>query len=289
MTEYYCLVAGLVDYGFDADRKSLNYTALMEEIMNTVTKKDRAKIELLMGYYDIQNIINVAAGKTDRYTSLGSVSLEDVKRVSSYLTKAEAISEDDDKMELPQFIEIALKAILSREWAEENGVDTEQSLEQLLYKLYYEYIAKRDKGFVREWSETERNIRNITAAFKAKTLGVSPEKYLIGGGVVVENLTTNSAADFGLKAEIPYIDELISILSGDNILKKERDIDMMKLSIIESMNTFNYFNINVILGYFLKVAMIERWLALDPKVGHDIFERIVKNLSTMDFTEKIAE
>ncbi len=96
-------------------------------------------------------------------------------------------------------------------------------------------------------------------------------------------------ADFGLKGEVPYIEEMINILSGNNILKKERDADMLRLSIMEEMNTFNYFSIDVVLAYYLKIAMIDRWLALDKSEGKEIFETIVKSLSTKDFTEKIAE
>lgn len=290
MAEYYCLVAGLTDYGFDTDRKSLNYSALREEIMENITKKDRAKLALLMEFYDIQNIINFAAGKQDRYTNLGSLSLKQVEIITPLLTLSEKIDEDnDDKEKFPLFIEKALMAVTDQEWAEENNIDATLPLDILLYTLYYEYIEKKDKGFVRQWCELDKNIRNISAAHKARLIGGDISKYLIGEGEIVDAISTSNLSDFGLKGLFPLAEELILILSNENILKKESDLDMLRIKQIEVMNTFNYFNIDVVLGYYLKVAMIERWLALDPKLGKEFFEKLVKGLSTMDFTDKIAE
>lgn len=289
MAEYYCLVAGLTDYNFDVDRKSLNYSAIKEEIVENITRSDRGKLELLMGYYDIQNIINQAAGKGDRYTPLGSLDQETIKSVTPLLTRSQKVDEDEEKLKLPKFIDKTLKALTDEEWASESEIDTNIPLEALLFKFYYEYVERNDKGFVRDWCRIDRNIRNISAAYKARKMGIDVEKYLIGDDVVAEQLKNNSSADFGLKNEVSFVEELITILSNDNILKKESDLDMLRLTIIDEMNTFNYFNINVVLGYYLKIAMIERWLALDPKIGREIFEKIVKGLSSMDFTDKIAD
>lgn len=289
MAEYYCLVAGLTDFGFDADRKMLNYAAIKEEIIDTITRRDRSKLELLMGFYDIQNIVGQQAGRGERYTPLGSLSQETIRWITPLLTKERKRDEDEEQFPIPKFIEKALKAITDEEWAKENGIDNTIPLENLLFTFYYDYVERNDKGFVRDWCSADRNIRNITAAHKARTLGFNADKYLIGNNHVTEQLKTNNTPDFGLKNEVPFVEELITILSNDNILKKESDLDMLRVGIIEDMNTFNYFNINVILGYYLKIAMIERWLALDPKIGHELFEKIVKGLSTMDFTDKIAD
>lgn len=289
MAEYYCLVAGLTDYEFDADRKSLNYAALKEEIIETITRSDRAKLELLMGFYDIQNIINTAIGKSERYTTLGSLPLETIKWVTPFLTRTEKMNDDEDRLKLPAFVEKALKAVTDSEWAHDMGIDISVPLETILLKFYYEYVEKNDKGFVKEWCRVDRNIRNIAVAYKARAMGINAEKYLIGDDIVTQMLLSNNAADFGLKNEVPFIESLINILCEDNILKKERDLDMLRIDIVEEMNTFNYFNISVVLGYYLKISMIERWLALDPKIGHELFEKIVKNLSAKDFTEQIAE
>ena len=290
MAEYYCLVAGLTDYGFDADRKSLNYTALREEIMETITKKDRAKLELLMGFYDIQNIVQFLAGRQEMFTYLGNFSSEQITRIVNMLNLKDSAEDDyEESLKLPKYIQTVLDSILDTEWAEENEIDMTIPLDIRLYNSYYDYVSKKDKGFIKAWCNADCNIRNITAAYKARQMGQDITKYLIGKSVVNDIIAVNSSSDFGLKTEVPFVEELISILSNDNIMKKESDLDMLRIKLIDDMNTFNYFNINVILGYYLKIAMIERWLNLDSKFGKEVFEKIVRNLSKMDFTEKITE
>lgn len=289
MAEYYCLVSGLIDYNFDIDRKSLNYSAIKEEIMETINRRDRNKLELLMGFYDIQNIINEAAGKSERYTPLGCLTQDEVRILTPLLTRQSKLEDDDEVVKVPKFLEKLLRAMTDQEWATENEMDLTRGLDILLYTYYYDFVERNDKDFVRQWCRVDRNIRNISAAHKARSMGVNADKYLIGDDHITEQLKTNSSADFGLKIDVPFIENLLLILSNDNILKKERDLDELRLNIIEDMNTFNYFNISVVMGYYLKIAMIERWLALDPKMGREVFERIVKGLSTMDFTDKIAD
>ncbi len=291
MAQYYCLIAGLVDYGFDTDKKSLNWDSLREEIMDNVTKKDRAKLELLMGLYDVRNIIACAASSGEwRYSPMGTLSQKSVETITPLLTKSEQYDEEEhSELEMPSFIAKALKLITDSEWAEEQEIEVTDNLNTLLYTLYFEETERSGKGFVRDWSRVEQNIRNITAAFQSRKMGIEQSKYIIGTTPTSEQLKSDMSPDFGLKNEITYLEELINILSNNNILKKERDADLLRISLIDDMNTFNYFDISAVMGYYLKIALIDRWASLDPKEGQAIFEKIVKNLSTKDFTEKIAE
>lgn len=285
MTQYYCLISGLIDYGFDSDRKTLNYTAIRDELMSSITPKDLCKLERLMNFYDIANIVTATTESGGRFSQLGALDEESVATIANLLTSKEGFFRDEyPDLKIPKFIEIAL----DEEQIEARGIDPKQPLENLLYSLYFDEMVK-EKGFLGEYSLLELNIRNIAATVKSKSMGIDPNKYLIGGGYIVEQLLTSQSPDFGLKSDIPYIDDLMAILSSDNILKKERDLDMLRIAMIDEINTFNYFTIDAVMGYYMKIAMIERWLALDPEEGRAIFEKIVKNLSDMDFTDKIAE
>ncbi len=290
MAQYYCLVAGLVDYGFDADKKSLNWEAIRSEIMETLTKRDRALIEQLMGLYDVKNIVECVSQPDGwRYSPMGTISKKGIGEIAPLLSKSETYDPElHNEIVMPKFVAKALRIITDSEWAEEQGYTKDISLDTLLYSLYFETLSKT-KGFVAYWSKQECTIRNISAAFNARRLGVEQGRNLIGDGYIVQQLSTSIAPDFGLKGEIPYLEQLLTILAGDNIVKKERDMDMLRLSLIEERNLFSYFNVDTVLGYYLKIAMIDRWLALDATEGREIFEKIVKGLSTIDYSEKLAE
>lgn len=285
MAQYYCLISGLIDYGFDSDRKTLNFTAIREELMSSITEGDSLKMESLMNFYDIANIVAATSENGGRFSQLGALDEESVAIISKLLTSKEGFYRDEyPDLKMPKFIEIAL----DEEKVEARGINPKQPLENLLYTLYFNEMAS-ETGFLSEYSQLELNIRNIAATVKSKSMGLDPTKYLIGSSDVVEQLLSSQSPDFGLKSDIPYIDDLMAILSSDNILKKERDLDMLRISMIDEINTFNYFTIDTVMGYYMKIAMIERWLALDPEEGRTIFEKIVKSLSDMDFTDKIAE
>ena len=54
-----------------------------------------------------------------------------------------------------------------------------------------------------------RTLRNVAAVAVARTLDRAIDSVTVGGGDVVEQLHRSSAADFGLRGELAYIDAVI--------------------------------------------------------------------------------
>ena len=42
----------------------------------------------------------------------------------------------------------------------------------------------------------------------------------------------------------------------------------------DEINTFNYFAVDVLLGYLIKLIIVERWIALEPHRGREIFQQL---------------
>ena len=76
--QYYCLVAGLKEYTLDADVKGFDAPALIAEIREGVSKRDRRAIDLLYTYYDIENIISLRAGR-EQFSGLGHFSRQELE------------------------------------------------------------------------------------------------------------------------------------------------------------------------------------------------------------------
>ena len=135
----------------------------------------------------------------------------------------------------------------------------------------------------REWSEADRNLRNITAALTAREKGLTIAEYMVGDGEVVQQLSRSSAADFGLKGEITYIDSLIGALSdNENLLDKEHRMDMIRWGIAEEIATFDYFNIGFLLSYVVRLSLVHRWSRLDEQRGRELFSRLVASLGATE-------
>ena len=61
--DYYCLIAGLREYSLDAEKKGFDAPAIIAEIKEELSARDRRTVELFYTYYDIENIVSLRAGR----------------------------------------------------------------------------------------------------------------------------------------------------------------------------------------------------------------------------------
>ena len=215
-TEYYCLVAGLKEYSLDADTKGFDAKAIVGEILDGVSASDAAQVRLLYGYYDCENIASLRAGRS-AHNPLGN------------FTREELEEEVKAPKRLPSAVGRVLRAYADPEGEDAEEVDTAQRFETALFDAYYATCSRAKSRFLREWSEFDRTLRNVTAAVTARAAGRPVEEVTVGGGDVVEQLERSSAADFGLRGELPYIDAVIAAVNDEaNLVEKEHKIDLIR-------------------------------------------------------------
>ena len=263
---YYSLVAGLKEYTLDADTKGFDAREIVTEILEDLSAGDAAAVRLMYGYYDCENIIALRAGRT-AYNPLGNIARE------------ELADELSSPKSLPAAMARVVRAYAEPEGEDAEGLDMTRSFEKALLTAYYEECAKSDCRFLREWSEFDRTLRNVSAAAVARAAGRSIESATIGGGDVTDQLQRSSAADFGLRGEVAYIDAVISAVNDEqNLVEKEHKIDLIRWEQASELAGFDYFNINAILSYLAKINIVARWALLSPKRGREMFERIMAEL-----------
>lgn len=263
---YYSLVAGLREYALDADTKGFDAKEIVAEIMEELSAGDAASLHLMYGYYDCENIIALRAGRS-AYNPLGNLSREELAE--------ELIS----PKRLPEAMARVIRAYADAESEDAEGLDLSRSFEKALLTAYYEECAKSKCRFLREWSEFDRTLRNVSAAIVAREAGRSIDGVTIGGGDVVEQLQRSSAADFGLRGEVAYVDAVITAVNDEqNLVEKEHKIDLVRWEQASELASFDYFNINAILSYLAKINIVARWALLSPKRGREMFERIMAEL-----------
>lgn len=95
---------------------------------------------------------------------------------------------------------------------------------------------------------------------------------------MTQAIRKSNARDFGLNTELPFVDKLVQINENNSLLEREKAIDLLKWNYIDELNTFNYFSVEVILGFVIKLGMVERWLKLDKKTGEEMFHKLVRDL-----------
>ena len=275
---YYCLVASLREYTLEADKKGFDARAVIDEIREELNKSDRNALELFYGYYDIENIIGLKAGRS-RFNVLGNFSREELEQQLARPTA------------LPQYMAEVLRAYADPENEEAVGrVDLSLPLEHNLFTAYYKACAESGCGYLRAWAEFDRTLRNVCAAYAARRSDKDVDNVVVGGGVIAEALMRSSAADFGLKGELDYLDEVMAAVTDEqNLVEKERKIDRIRWSMSDELAEKDYFNINTILSYLSKLNIVQRWFSLDERVGRAMYDELIASLSGREVVSKAIE
>ena len=273
-TEYYSLVAGLREYALDADTKGFDARAIIAEILENVSRADARQVRLLYGYYDCENLISLRNGRT-AHNSLGNFTREELEQQLR------------DPRRLPPLVARVIRAYADPEGEDAEELDMNRPFEKTLMEAYYRQCDGAESRFLREWSLFDRTLRNVAAAVTARAAGRPVEETVVGDGVVVEQLSRSSAADFGLRGELPYIDAVIAAVNDEaNLLEKEHKIDLIRWNEAEELATFDYFNINTILSYLVRINIVARWTRLDEKRGREMLGRLLAQLDGKELINK---
>ncbi|MBR2962514.1 MAG: DUF2764 family protein [Alistipes sp.] len=272
---YYTLVAGFREYALDGDTKGFDIDEILLDIEETVSAADWQAVELLYTYYDCENLVGLRNGTT-AYNRLGRIAREEL----------------ENELQNPTLLSKELATVV-RAYTQPDGEDaeevaTERPFALSLFEAYYAKCSRSSSRLLRQWSEAERTLRNVVAALSARERGVAIENVVVGAGDTVDALRRSSAADFGLRGELQWIDTLITTLSDErNIIEKERKIDLIRWSIVDGLSEQDYFNINAVLAYLIKVNIVARWAQLDRKVGAEMFERLLADLNGKERINKL--
>lgn len=276
-TEYYYLVASLRDWSLDSDTKGFDVREILDEIMENLTTSDRRCVDLLYAYYDCENLIARRAGR-NRLNQLGRLSEEQLDEVLKERRYAL----------LPKHVAEVVKLYVEADDEDrDEDVHLDERFERAIFEAYYKDLATSKCKFLCAWGEFDRNLRNIAAAVAAREAGRAVRDVTVGGGDIVEQLARSSAADFGLRGELQYIDSVIAAVSDEkNIVEKERKIDAIRWAEAEDIAVFDSFTINYILSYLVKVNIVARWTLLSPEVGREMLNRLIAELDAKELVNK---
>lgn len=276
-TEYYYLVAGLREWTLDSDTKGFDVREILDEIFEELTTEDRKAVELLYAYYDCENLIARRA-KSNRLNQLGNLSAEQLDEV---------LIERHYSLLPKRVAEVVKLYVEASDEDRDEDIKLDERFERAIFEAYYAELADSKCKFLRGWGEFDRNLRNIAAAVAAREAGRTVRDVTVGGGEIVEQLARSSAADFGLRGELQYIDAVIAAVSDEkNIVEKERKIDAIRWSEAEEIVAFDFFNINYILSYLVKVNIVARWTMLSPEVGREMLDRLIADFDAKQLVNK---
>ena len=132
-------------------------------------------------------------------------------------------------------------------------------MDENLTREFYEDALKDDNRFLKEYYTFDLNVRNGKARFLNKAF----ERPLDQDTIKLET------------GEFPEGPKLEEALNAPDLLSRERGLDSLMWDKINEITTFDYFDLEAILGFIARLHIIGRWFALDEKTGREMFRRLV--------------
>ncbi len=268
MGNYYCQVAGLPDISFDGSKLQYSTNRFKDELYPALTSEDASFVDLLFLSRDNANLLELLRkGEDAVIADAGCFTADELKEIIS-----SAKNGDAQPGNVPAYLYGFLEYYFGNEGQERILWD------DVLASRYYEYASRSANNFVSSWFEFNRNVNNILVAMAARKYKMSVADAVVGDGEVAEALRTSGARDFGLTGTLDYLEIVQRISEESNLLERERKLDELRWKWLDDNSVFNYFTIERLFVFLVKVGIVERWSALDADKGMQRYNIMINNL-----------
>ncbi|MEE4197743.1 MAG: DUF2764 family protein [Bacteroidales bacterium] len=271
---YHYFIAGLPEIYLDENEINFSMLDFKQVLKDELFPEDYRLAQLLFLPYDNKNLLLFLEENYQEMNKLGNFSLQDFE---------EEFSDDSQKILPPYMYDFV------RLYKDEEAKDEEKSWENILTEMYYDHVLKNRNTFLKQWFTFNRDLKNILTGLNCRKYDLEVEKQLIGTNWVSEQIARSNAKDFGLSIDLPFTAEVIALAEKDNFLAREKGLDQLRWAKVEELTLFDYFSIEVVLAYILKLDMAYRWLDLDEETGRQMFRKIINTLkSSYEFPKEFA-
>ena len=266
---YYYFVSGLADLLFDSGGNLPDMAEFRLELKNNLHPDDYYLSSILFLPYDNRNLISFLEGNEDHWEELGNYSRDTFEEYVRFL---EPVIQENDK--LPDY----MVKVISENSRSEEGLDV-MKVRKLLYEGYVKMAFDSGNRFLKEWVVFETDLKNIFSFLNAKSLDIDPEPHMIGDNSFTEELLElfRSGKDFSMSFESEYASAIFKIAMENEFFEREKRIDLFRCNYIDSITFFEFFSIDMILGYLIKYSIVRRWLGMDPETGRNMLQHFIKD------------
>lgn len=270
MSNYYCLVAGLPDVAFDGNKPAYTVERFKEEIYPELSVADAECVDLFFMERDNANMLNIMRhGDEAVIEQYGCYSREELEEIIFSAKNGDAPIKG-----VPSYIYRFVEYYVAGE-GNPNVI-----WEDVLSSYYYDYATKCTNGFVADWFAFNKNVNNILVAFAARKYKMNIADAVIGDGEVAEALRSSGARDFGLTGMLDYFESVQRLNDNDRLQERERQLDDMRWKWLEDNSVFNYFTVERLFVFLLKLSIVERWEKLDADKGMQRYNEMIAELKS---------
>lgn len=257
--DYIAFIAGLPEISWDDRKLSLTVAEFREQAKDYIRGKDEKLLDLFFLPNDNAQIL-LLLNRQEPNPALQTVySLKQLE---------EQVQEPDSLLPayLREFIADFRDEHLKYDVAPEN----------VLSWMYYDYMMGADNRLVSRYAEFSMNLKNLVTALNSRRHGRDVAKEVIGDNEFAAALRTSNSKDFGLAMDYPYVEKVIALMEGDNLVERERGIDLLIWNFLDDAVVFEYFSIERVISYLLKLMIVERWSKMSSETGRQVFMELIE-------------
>ncbi|MDE6215286.1 DUF2764 domain-containing protein [Bacteroides sp.] len=268
MNNYYYLVAGLPELTLEDSKLSYTVADFKTELYPALSEGDKKLVDLFYLKFDNANVLSLLKDKDAVLDARGIYTAE---QLADYIARLKDGDEVPDSV-FPAYLSSFITEYFASP-AEEGFLH-----EDRLAALYYAYAMKCGNKFVSSWFAFNLTVNNVLVALSARKFKMDIAPLIVGDTEVCEALRTSNARDFGLAAEVDFLEQLVKISETEELVEREKKLDQLRWDWMEAATFFNYFSVERLFVFLLQIEMIERWISLDKEKGNQLFRNIIDGL-----------
>ena len=265
--QYFYLISGLPGLSLQDERLPFSAKAFLDDLKNKIGKKDLRLVCMLYYKRDNHNLLNILLNKVDKTQFEGCYSLQELKKGI------------EGNFVLPRYMTDFINS-----FKENKNRFTEAEWETKLAEAYFKEAMKCGNNFLTEWMQFELNLKNILLVLSNRKQPLPFSQITIEANEIAVMIKESPSADFSTQPSIDFMNQAVKIIETENLVEREKKIDLLRWKKLEEMAFFHYFTIEAILSFIIKLMIIERWIMLKQEKEKSFLPSILNS-----FTEKIKK
>ena len=265
---YYYLIAGLPELSLDDSKLGTTVREFRELYYPDLADDDRALLDLIYLNYDNANLLLLLKDKEAAVAEGGLYTSDELLAIIEA-----ARAEEAPDRNYPRYMYDFVAQMESEESAAE-GIFPEDRLAQ----LYYAHAMSQGNVFVERWFAFNLDLNNFLTAITARRYNLDVKPLIVGDNEVAKALRTSNSRDFGLTGVMDGFEEVMRISEIDNLVERERKLDVLKWEWMEENSFFDYFTVEKLFAFLVKIQIIERWISLDAEAGGEMLRGMIRQL-----------
>ena len=268
-SKYYYLVAGLPELSLEDNKLSYTVADFRTEFYPFLSLDDQQLVNLFYLKFDNANVLALLRQQEVPFDTRGCYTVGQLEEYMAALKEGDTLPDDIFPSYLSTFI---------IDYFQQDSPAQQQLPEDRLAALYYDYAMKCTNRFVAQWFEFNLTMNDVLVALAARKYKWDVAQCIVGDTAVCEALRSSTARDFGLSAEVDYLEALMKIGDTEELVEKERKADQLRWKWMEENSCFCYFTIERLFVFLMQIEMIERWITLDKEKGNQMFRQLISTL-----------